>query len=380
MEAEILLVRHAFTPANNAGWNKQEGIRDVFKDDEHCPIDKEYGVVQAQELGNYFQNKFKDKRVAVVMSPYRRVQETISIATQGLEGIDFFVEKSLREIDQGVTYATTKERVKEIMGPEADTFYDLKKTDNSVAIEFLGGESEIDVRRRVRNVSKRIDDLAKQCDENGNLKYDIVVVASHETVNKWIYYWLNNQEALETTQLTTAVIAANGPDKGNVLHSPITLVPKGYEVNLESYGVNYFNKLIKDNEHVETYNNFCDIDLSAFVDGTIKVEKSGFDLYIPVACNNDKTGYFFINSTKGHDCHGYDKESFHSYYVLEGDGKFTINGNEIIAVKGSTVVIPPFATFYYEGSMKMILKMEPNFKEENFVVVDKVTYEDNKTR
>ena len=47
----IYLVRHGFTPANNAGWNKQEGIRDFFYKDELVPLDKVYGVQQAKELG-----------------------------------------------------------------------------------------------------------------------------------------------------------------------------------------------------------------------------------------------------------------------------------------------------------------------------------------
>lgn len=143
--------------------------------------------------------------------------------------------------------------------------------------------------------------------------------------------------------------------------------------------INYFNYLIKNSKQIGTYNNFCDIDLIISEDKTIKIEKNGFDLYIPTDCNNDDRGYFFVDSKNGHDCYAYDKESVHSYYILDGSGVFTINGEEIMVKMGATIVIPPYATFYYVGSMKMLEKIEPNFKDENFIVVENVIYEGGKT-
>lgn len=235
MESEILLLRHAFTPANNVRWNNQTGVREVFIYDEKCPIDRKYGVIQAEELRTYFNNKLKDKKVAIIMSPYRRVKETISIATKDFDEINFFEEKALREINQGLAFATTEEELKETIGFEADVYYDLKRKSNSPAIEYPYGESEIEVRQRVRNVSKKIHELANKKDNEGNLRYDVIVIAAHDTINKWVYYWLNNQELLKVKQFNAGVVAANGEQRGEVLFVPSTLVPLGYNVNLEEY-------------------------------------------------------------------------------------------------------------------------------------------------
>lgn len=148
--------------------------------------------------------------------------------------------------------------------------------------------------------------------------------------------------------------------------------------NIEFNEVDYFNELVRETSRLGTYNNFCDFDLFMTKDKIIKIEKNGFDLYIPTNCNTDKKGYFFVDSKNGHDCYAYDKGSVHSYYVLDGNGAFIINNVKIVVEKGSVIVIPPYATFYYEGCMKMIEKIEPNFKDENFVVVEEISYENKK--
>ena len=40
---KVYLIRHAFTPANNARYNNQEGLWKIAKDKD-MPIEKEYGV------------------------------------------------------------------------------------------------------------------------------------------------------------------------------------------------------------------------------------------------------------------------------------------------------------------------------------------------
>ena len=56
---KVYLIRHAFTPANNASYNGQEGLWQIAKDKD-MPIEKEYGVKQALELGEFL-DKLKGK-------------------------------------------------------------------------------------------------------------------------------------------------------------------------------------------------------------------------------------------------------------------------------------------------------------------------------
>ena len=46
----IYLIRHGFTPANNANYNNQRGLSQIAFD-ENMPLDKVYGISQALELG-----------------------------------------------------------------------------------------------------------------------------------------------------------------------------------------------------------------------------------------------------------------------------------------------------------------------------------------
>ena len=49
----IYLIRHGFTPANNANYNRQRGIREIAEDSD-MPLEREYGVKQAREVGEFF--------------------------------------------------------------------------------------------------------------------------------------------------------------------------------------------------------------------------------------------------------------------------------------------------------------------------------------
>ena len=108
---------------------------------------------------------------------------------------------------------------------------------------------------------------------------------------------------------------------------------------------------------------------------TICVHKNGFDLYIPQG-NTDDIGYFYVNSIKGHDCYATDSGSTHVYTVLSGEGEFIINDVTFPVKAHSVVVIHPNDTFYYKGTMGLLERIIPNFKEENFHVLQTVSYEE----
>lgn len=110
-----------------------------------------------------------------------------------------------------------------------------------------------------------------------------------------------------------------------------------------------------------------------------KVEKEGFDLYIPNT-NTDSYGCFLVDSIHGHDCVAYDSKSVHHYYILDGNGTFEVAGKKVDVSSGCVVSINPNEVFYYSGTMKMVEEIIPNFDEKNFHVVEKISYDSKKVR
>lgn len=219
---EILLIRHAYTLANNANWNQQSGIRDFVKEDSNCPIDNKYGYKQALELGEFLKQYLKNKKILWLMSPYYRVMQTSNIASNGIPNIQFKIIEDLREINQGLAYARNSEQL----------LIELKKH-NLEALNYKEiinpyplGESELDVKNRVKSLSLDLKEYVK------NYNFDTIIIFSHETVNKWIYFWLNDKE-IGIKQKTTEIISSND----GVLYSPTTMVPKGYIIDLKEYNM-----------------------------------------------------------------------------------------------------------------------------------------------
>lgn len=55
------------------------------------------------------------------------------------------------------------------------------------------------------------------------------------------------------------------------------------------------------------------------------------------------------------------KEKPRIYYIIEGEGEFTVNGEKTIAKTGDVIVIPPFATYGYictKPVLKLLLVMD----------------------
>lgn len=90
--------------------------------------------------------------------------------------------------------------------------------------------------------------------------------------------------------------------------------------------------------------------------------------------NSKKRGLYIIDSVFGKDAFTYDTKSTSSYWVLDGEGKFNINGQIVKVKKGDIVKIPPNTVFHYKGQMKLIQKIQPNYDKDNVVEVKKVQY------
>lgn len=222
--SNIYLIRHGFTPANNARYNNQRGIRTI-SDDRNMPLDKVYGIKQAKELG-IFLNNIKGK-AKIFVSPYKRTKETLEIALKEMNNqYDIEVVEDIHEIYSGIHYAKTKEEVLEEY-PDAIKFYEDYEKD-SFNTKYINGESKYDVKDRVKDFSKRLIELSNK-DE-----YDNIFIFAHGEVNKWIYYHINN-ELYNISQKNCEVIMANGSKKGKVIFSPKSFAPLGYLVNIDDY-------------------------------------------------------------------------------------------------------------------------------------------------
>ena len=111
-------------------------------------------------------------------------------------------------------------------------------------------------------------------------------------------------------------------------------------------------------------------------DGMFLVDRGTFQLVIP-SDNTDSYGIFFVYSIKGHDCYSYNSESTHIYHIIDGMGKFIIDGETIEVKSGDEIIIEPNKVFTYLGNMIITFEMTPNFKQENDHFVKKVDYDIN---
>lgn len=222
--SNIYLIRHGFTPANNASYNNQTGLRQIAEDKD-MPLEKIYGVKQAEELGKFLSTiKGKTK---IYVSPYKRAIETLEIALKYMpEEYDIELVDDIHEIYSDIHYAKTKDELLSEF-PDAIKFYE-KFAKDPFNTKYIGGESKYDVRDRVKNISQEIINVS-----NSN-EYDNIFIFAHGEVNKWIYYHINN-ELFNFSQKNCEVILANGINKGKIVFTPKTFVPIGFLVNIDDY-------------------------------------------------------------------------------------------------------------------------------------------------
>lgn len=219
---EILLIRHAYSLANNANWNNQSGIVHYFPVDRNCPIENHYGEKQAKELNYFLKGYLKDRKILLIRSPYLRVEQTARIALEGINIEKELIDETLREINQGLSYGRNKQELEELLIQKNISLLDYTNIKNP----YPFGESEEDVRIRVNQLAINLKQFAQH-----QTDYDNIIIFAHETINKWMYYWLMSEE-INMKQKTTEVISTG---KQKVLYTPKTMVPKGFSINFEEY-------------------------------------------------------------------------------------------------------------------------------------------------
>jgi mannose-6-phosphate isomerase-like protein (cupin superfamily) len=77
-----------------------------------------------------------------------------------------------------------------------------------------------------------------------------------------------------------------------------------------------------------------------------------------------KTGVCLIETEGGHETTIIEHECDFIYYILDGAGRFIIDGQNENCIKGDLVVVPAGSRFRYTGKLKMLLITTPAFYPE----------------
>jgi broad specificity phosphatase PhoE len=220
---DIYLIRHGFTPANNASYNGQKRLREIAED-ANMPLEIKYGRKQAEEVGKFLKNI--DGKILVLVSPYRRTQETMEIALSEINfKYDLRICNELKEINSGVHYARTKEELIKLY-PEAQEVLNALH-DDPLGVRYLNGESQYDVRDRVKNIALEIKKISDSSE------YKNILIFGHGTVNRWLCYWITGKFIDHT--LKNGEIVKIRDNNYETVFLPNTFVPLGYMVDIEEH-------------------------------------------------------------------------------------------------------------------------------------------------
>lgn len=219
----IYLIRHGFTPANNASYNGQKYLYTIAKDKD-MPLEMEYGRKQALEIGEYLSHL--DGKTLILVSPYRRTKETLEIALSKLK-MDYEIKvcDELKEINSGVHYGKTKEEMLE-MYPESSLVYEELKND-FFGTKYLQGESQLDVKERTKEIANRIKKISE------SNQYSNILIFGHGTVNRWLSFWITGKFIDYAPKNGEIILIKNNTYESVFI--PKTLVPLGYMVDIDKH-------------------------------------------------------------------------------------------------------------------------------------------------
>jgi len=75
----------------------------------------------------------------------------------------------------------------------------------------------------------------------------------------------------------------------------------------------------------------------------------------------DDLEIYYVEVEKGHDVFMVSKKITRTYYILEGNGYFTIDGCEYQVAPGMLVEVPPKVEYCYSGKMKLLALSKPRW-------------------
>lgn len=93
------------------------------------------------------------------------------------------------------------------------------------------------------------------------------------------------------------------------------------------------------------------------------ISKHGIDLklYGPV---NEDIDFKHVSVAEGH-FEEFKNTSWFIYYILQGEGVFVLNDEQVPVKQGDIVSIPPNTRIHYFGKMEFTLTVTPPWKAEN---------------
>ena len=91
----------------------------------------------------------------------------------------------------------------------------------------------------------------------------------------------------------------------------------------------------------------------------------GFKGYQFGPIRNPELDIHFIDVTKSYDTYLVSKTITCLYYVIEGNGYFTIENKKYIVESGTLVEVPPNVEYSYSGAMKMLMVGTPRWVKGN---------------
>lgn len=98
------------------------------------------------------------------------------------------------------------------------------------------------------------------------------------------------------------------------------------------------------------------------------VEKKGkFGANLDVYPSVNDCGIVLVSTEIGHNEEFLNLKSTFTYVVLDGEGSFFLDDEEIKLEKGDMISIEPNTRIYYKGKLKMVLITNPAWKQENEV-------------
>src|ERR1035438_1446132 len=92
-----------------------------------------------------------------------------------------------------------------------------------------------------------------------------------------------------------------------------------------------------------------------------------FGIHLNILPNFDNCGIVLVETEIGHNQELYDNKSSFNYFVLEGEGTFFLDDEEVPIIKGDLLSVQPNVRIYYKGNLKMVLITSPAWRPENEV-------------
>lgn len=102
--------------------------------------------------------------------------------------------------------------------------------------------------------------------------------------------------------------------------------------------------------------------------------KEKFGINLNVYPNVADCGLVLITTEKGHNNEFVNKRSSFTYIVLEGEGSFYIDEEEVKVEKGDSIFIEPNTKIYYKGNLKLFLMTTPAWRQEDEVEIRSFTW------